>query len=70
MKNRVKQQESIERSLERIPFLKHFYSYGLNAFLTGKINEYMGYCYVTLHTPLTSMSINKILEEAEKRGDI
>jgi Mor family transcriptional regulator len=34
------------------------------------INEYMGYEYLKKRSSLTSESINKVLEEAEKRGDL
>jgi hypothetical protein len=85
MKNRVEYKESISDSIDRIPFLRQFeikvkktinqntpfhedISYSLLYY--KKINEYMGYDYVRPDEELTSRSVNIVLEEAEKRGDL
>jgi len=70
--NRVDFNEDVFRSFDRIPFLKRFLKPSDTGLLlsTPSINEYMGFHYVDFQSPLTSMSINGILEEAEKRGDL
>lgn len=65
---RVYPDESIMQSLERIPFLKDFCT-GL-IFHSEIANKYMGYHLVDYQDLLSSKSINKLLEEAERRGDI
>ncbi len=67
---RVYYQESILNSLERIPFLKRFWT-GHN-FDHLKMNEYMGNTWEprTSNHPFTSADINVLLQEAERRGDI
>lgn len=76
-KNRVEYQESIQGSIERIPFLKMFLwdddternDMQCPYFDPDKINDYMGYHW-TKDKHLTSKSVNEILEEAERRGDL
>jgi hypothetical protein len=73
MKNRVEFAEDILSSINRIPFLKRFMykdSEMICPFDYNKINEYLGYEYLNSESLLTSDSINHVLEEAEKRGDI
>jgi hypothetical protein len=71
MKNRVDNHECIYDSLERIPFLKNFTGIRESTlFSIHKINKYMGYEHITIHDTMTSASINMVLQEAEKRGDI
>jgi hypothetical protein len=73
-KNRIKHSESLNGSIERIPFLAQFAIYDDNmnpvSFSSVRINEYMEYELVKFRTCITSDDINKLLEEAEKRGDI
>lgn len=75
-KNRVFYQEVILDSMERIPFIKRFWSDAIldedgdpGWFDSEKINAYMGYKW-TKDRLVTSDSINEILEEAERRGDL
>lgn len=76
---RVRPGEDIAESLDRIPFLKQFRlsppgidEEGMTViFLSSvRVNEYMGFTFLEKGANATSESINKVLEEAERRGDI
>jgi hypothetical protein len=75
-KNRVEYQEDVELSIERIPFLKKFLRGDYQPFFyicpfdIDKINKYLGYEHLTPESIMTSGSVNVLLAEAEKRGDI
>ena len=81
MKNRIDYQEDISKSIERIPFLKRFLmerlgtnsrheTIGLN-FSSQKILDYLGVDYhIVTDGAMMSGELNKVLEIAEKRGDL
>lgn len=70
--NSVEFQESIVSAVSRIPFLKRFYSSDWSPHVL--INEYMQgvetWVDLTVESPVTSVDINVVLNEAEKRGDV
>jgi division protein CdvB (Snf7/Vps24/ESCRT-III family) len=76
VKNRVGFQESIPNSLDRVKFLRRFVFKDLGGwrFNLDEINDYMkdveGWIPITSDTTQESQHMNKILEEAEKRGDL
>ncbi len=61
--------ETIQESMDRIPFLKRFKTKE-TFFSSFLVNEYMGYKYVRRYADCTIESVDGILEEAEMRGDI
>ena len=72
-KNRVIENEYIEQSVLRIPFLKQFAIYEGNnivSFSSVRINEYMEYKLIPFRSGLDSKSINELLKKAEERGDL
>jgi histone deacetylase complex regulatory component SIN3 len=72
-KNRVDYQEDIAESIKRIPFLKRFLvEYSSINMSSSKINDYLGYKHINPHSEMvmTSLAINVLLAEAEKRGDL
>jgi len=71
MKNRVVSNELNSDVIERIPFLAQFISPD-NTWTQclERANAYMGCEFFIFGQRVTAHLLNKILEEAEKRGDI
>lgn len=70
--NRVNHKESIIIAIIRIPFLRRFVTSIKDTWVVSseEINKYMGFEYVSFQEEITSKSINRIIEEAEERGDL
>lgn len=71
---KVYENESIQSSMERIPFLKKFFmdDDGFCRFVDvcEKVNKYAGVKILTPKEPITAEKTNKLLEIAYKKGDI
>jgi hypothetical protein len=70
---RIHPNEFVEESIKRIPFLKRFLHenrFMICPFDREKINEYMGFEHIKPYDNFTSKAINKVLKEAERRGEI
>lgn len=71
MKEYVEYQGDVEGSIVKYPILKRFLMDGETTwFSADKINEYMGYTAVLRYTEMRSEHINRVLAEAEKRGEL
>lgn len=66
---RIYFQESVSGATQRIPFLARFQKE--NGVLSLKlINKYMGFRLLLPDDSVSSFVMNKVLEEAERRGDL
>lgn len=74
-KNRVEPLERIQDCIDRIPFLTRFIRHrnnkdGFFSFDSEEIDAYMGFRLVAPQGIILASDLNRLLEEAERRGDL